>query len=448
MSSSDRITTHPTTTPIAGSNRRSLLTRGLVVAAGGAAAVVGSTSGATPASATTTDTLLDQGGAVFNAKAYGAVGDGTSDDTAAINSTIAAAVADGGGVVFLPQGAYLVSGTLSVDTDGISLVGAGRGATVIKTTGYTSGDILHFDTVRKCSVRQLSINAESHRSSGAAIHLDSSEEVYVQDIDMTRQFAGCIVDGGGVLQYIDRGYWTSFTNGGVGIWINASNSNDTMISNITMDQNETTGSGVSGVRIQGSQAVWMRDCDIIRMETGLLIDPPAGETVSWLFFTSCAFDTCRGPGIEINPASTAHACKGIEFVNCWTATSQYSDGVHVAGEVDGLQLIGHRSFQNAGHGVIVNGPARNVSIDACAAAGNGNPNGGTGGFTFAGGATDFAVRNCRTGLHAALPNTQDHGIRVTSDCDRYVITSNHTLGNLTAGITDNGGPNKVVANNL
>lgn len=45
----------------------------------------------------------------FNVRHYGALGNGTTDDTLAIQSAINAAVTAGGGTVYLPYGAYLVS---------------------------------------------------------------------------------------------------------------------------------------------------------------------------------------------------------------------------------------------------------------------------------------------------------------------------------------------------
>src|ERR1700742_223443 len=44
---------------------------------------------------------------VFNAKIYGATGDGTTIDSPAINKAIEAASAAGGGTVLLPSGTYL-----------------------------------------------------------------------------------------------------------------------------------------------------------------------------------------------------------------------------------------------------------------------------------------------------------------------------------------------------
>jgi len=81
-------------------------------------------------------TLLDKGGQVFNVKAYGAVGNGSTDDTTAIQSAITAAQTAGGGVVFFPTGTYLVTPTaspaLAITTNEITLRGTGKFSSVIK----------------------------------------------------------------------------------------------------------------------------------------------------------------------------------------------------------------------------------------------------------------------------------------------------------------------------
>jgi hypothetical protein len=48
-------------------------------------------------------TLLDKGSTVFNVKAFGAIGDGTTNDTAAVTSTISALNAAGGGYCYFPK---------------------------------------------------------------------------------------------------------------------------------------------------------------------------------------------------------------------------------------------------------------------------------------------------------------------------------------------------------
>src|SRR5207247_8599000 len=53
--------------------------------------------------------LEDRGGQVYNVRAYGAVGDGVTNDRRAIQSAIDAAEAAGFGIVYFPPGTYMVS---------------------------------------------------------------------------------------------------------------------------------------------------------------------------------------------------------------------------------------------------------------------------------------------------------------------------------------------------
>jgi hypothetical protein len=66
----------------------------------------------------------------YNVKAYGAVGDGVTDDTAEIQAAITAASSAGGGSVFFPPGVYIGNVTLAA---GVYLVGSTPGF------GYLAG---------------------------------------------------------------------------------------------------------------------------------------------------------------------------------------------------------------------------------------------------------------------------------------------------------------------
>src|SRR5881296_1424040 len=76
--------------------------------------------------------------ATYNVKSstYGAVGNGSTDDTAAINAAIAAAVAAGGGIVDIPAGTFKLTSALTAASK-VTLRGAGVDVTVLQQSSTT-----------------------------------------------------------------------------------------------------------------------------------------------------------------------------------------------------------------------------------------------------------------------------------------------------------------------
>ena len=107
-------------------------------AGGGVAAVIGSfflRSGTGQAwlktgAANTAWAQLQQSYAWYSVKDYGAIGDGVTDDTAAIQAALNACNTAGGGCVYVPRGTFLATQLSMAGMANVILMGSGTGSTI------------------------------------------------------------------------------------------------------------------------------------------------------------------------------------------------------------------------------------------------------------------------------------------------------------------------------
>jgi hypothetical protein len=76
---------------------------------------------------------------IYNARAYGAAGDGVADDTTAIGLAIAAARSGGGGTVYLPSGTYKTTSTLLLNASDVAILGVDAEIIFAPTAPIVSG---------------------------------------------------------------------------------------------------------------------------------------------------------------------------------------------------------------------------------------------------------------------------------------------------------------------
>ena len=118
-----------------------------------------------------------QGAEVFNVKApaYGATGDGTTNDTAAIQAAIDAAELVAG-TVFFPVGTYSV-GALTLNSDGVNLVGASWGS-IIKLRASTNNHLITVDNASRCGVHNLKLDGnKANNTAGSCVLVLSNTAV-------------------------------------------------------------------------------------------------------------------------------------------------------------------------------------------------------------------------------------------------------------------------------
>ena len=169
-----------------------------------------------PSDATLNATLYN------DVKTYGAVGDGSNDDTSAIQAALDDSTPYG--IVAFPAGTYKITSTLSMNTRGQQMVGSGYvGA------GVTGGNI---STILKAgNFHAIKINHGEQVVSNLHIKGDTSnggDGITVEQIKVTIQNVMCYAHGGSGIR-IGRNsnncnYWNMYNvncsnNGGAGLYI-------------------------------------------------------------------------------------------------------------------------------------------------------------------------------------------------------------------------------------
>jgi hypothetical protein len=127
-------------------------------------------------------------GAVFNVLDYGASPSATAAvNTAAINATITAAVAAGGGTVYIPTGTYLTNAAIVVKTN-INLLGDGPFNSIIRKTaayaGVSAGTISPSVPCRTFSV--VGIGMESQDFGGNGFDFQDCAYFNIDNLSVTR----------------------------------------------------------------------------------------------------------------------------------------------------------------------------------------------------------------------------------------------------------------------
>jgi hypothetical protein len=132
----------------------------------------------------------------LNVRAYGAKGDGVTDDTAAITAAITAAVP--GQVVYLPAGTYLLGGAggITLAAVGTRLTGDGPNATVIKIGSPFTGTAAITLDAEACAAENLTVAGPSSSTASNpaadAIYLNGRRFCRVRNVEFEYINGWCV----------------------------------------------------------------------------------------------------------------------------------------------------------------------------------------------------------------------------------------------------------------
>lgn len=398
---------------------------------------------------------------VVNVKDYGAIGNGSVDDTAAIQTTIAAASVSGG-IVFFPPGTYKITSGLTITTSGVSLVGAGAGASIIQTPSGKEGVAMLIigDGVNTCAdvrISDLQFLGVTQKTANAAIKLQKCFRTHLERLRMQNQYRGIHV-------YNSTGTWISSTDlrdsseNGIVYESTLGNGFDCYLTNVLADNPVVSNNG-SGILWLGGENFVIHNCDFEHYVTGFNAAPPTGQQCRFGFFSAAEFDTCSDNGIKITNQSGGDVV-GLTFTTCWSGTAT-NYGVLVdgggSGVLQGVRFVGHKSLHNGLAGFRL-AAGLDIVLSNCDIVGNSQTSANSrSGIEIASGMTSgsFSIIGCRSSNGWQQGNTQSNGINFDSgtytsgqivDCDLRNNTNNALALNGATGtlhIANNQGHNPV-----
>lgn len=409
---------------------------------------------------------------IYNVKSYGAVGNGSTDDSSAVQNAINAAGAAGGGTVYFPFGNYKIGSGISWTYSGIHILGAGTTATII-TVGFASGNAISVGTSTTnpgdCSIEKLSIRNSITRTSGAQINLINTYNFIIRDLQTDNDTYGsyCEIN---VDNYNISGNTVQF-----GLTLDSVNLRGTNNSTygVVLGQNSTSGP---------VQEFWINNCQIYQYSIGLYLFnvgglfinstdigncnygiktyPSSGMVVQGVFANNLLCDASQSIGLYMT--TNGGNCNIWVLSNCetnYTGSGTSNHGIVIdqgSGVISGIQFVNHQAVINGGDGILIQS-GREITIVNPQVSGNSRNNSGSKhGIEFAANVSYFSVIGGFSGLGDnqasgwSSNNTQGYGIIVNSgSSDYYNIIGVLLNGNQSGGYSDSGsGSHKNVVYNL
>ena len=355
----DTSTSTSTDASTGGSTRRRMFLRGAATGLAGAAIAVGTT---TPAAA---DTPSDW----FDVKEHGAAGDGSTDDTAAVQAAIDAAATAGGGTVYFPGGKYLVkpSGStpaLSVTANNIRLVGANSKAAMLVKGG--NGILLRISGAgadktgathrRYCSVDNLGFNGNG--KTGLLLELYYTDNCYFRDVFMSSNQDICI----DAVEFWDSRFYNLVIESSSGP------AGSTAHPNIWLRNTSTATAGAWGHSTDNINQIHFTGCRLEAFGTGALwiTQGPAGtNNPNGIHLTDCKFETSQmqgGPHLKVDAS-----CKHVHASNIYAFAGGFASGYSTAQNIIAWAGIAS-SLENV---LIANGATATVNSGVDLYAGSG-----------------------------------------------------------------------------
>lgn len=422
---------------------------------------------------------------VYNITVYGAVGDwnGTTgtDNTTAMQAAINAANAAGGGIVFVPTGAYKISSALTLYSD-IIIMGAGASALNLFTSGSTivqstlNADIFTTGTlaggggaVYACAIRDINLTYSGGLGSptgGAAIRLAYCQVAWIERVYISTCYDG-IVFGADTASPPSNpvvALWIWVRDCVVAGVVNSAFVVSGNTANLDIQSNLCFGYGGNSGNSQVMTLTPLAYCDVMYFRfndcesfgNGMLLQATSSTVLSGVgpgmsdsYIEGNIFDACGAGPCLLFSSSNRGAFGRFKCTGNWCTESGSTQSAVViqavgTGVVKDITLRGNFFSSSGSYGLAItgSGPPSDIEISdnqfyGCNAIGGG-------GLTIATG-TRVHVRDNMMSTYAGAPNNYG-GIAIASGVTAYIIEGNDVRNAASYGIS-NSAPTQGLARN-
>ena len=299
-----------------------------------------------------------------NVKQFGALGNGSTDDTASLQAALTAA--SGGGSVFIPSGTYIISADLLVPSNCL-IIGAGR-SSILKAAAGTNANVLNLTSVSHVTISDIVIDGNKANVAVLGIqytHLSGIFLTLSDDITITRCYihdcavSGIMANGGcSNLMITQNRLVACYDNQ---IYIRAKDiAPYTICTNVTVSGNVCTGGSFSGV--QGLGSTYITFANNVCTGNGPTMAQGDGVGSEGCSHITIASNVCANNGIQgVNVRGTTET-GGNQISSYVTVTGNECSGqTSTNGDAGGISITDTDTIVVSGNLVYNNGFGINIT---------------------------------------------------------------------------------------
>ena len=380
-------------------------------------------------------------------KWFGATGNGSTDDTAAIQACLTASA---NRMVYFPPGNYHYT-ALSLPT-GCGIRGSGVQATFLTCTA-TNGTIT---VLGPCVISDIAFTSPTPRVAGPTVSCQGND-IQFRNIAASNYFlfaqVGALspssVEAVGA-RFTDSDFFSPAIGPGSGaIYL-------LNYGNAVVERCIITGPSVGqqpdyGIRLDNGDTAIVNNNNISAHGYALIFETAAGENAYATQVSNCVLDSAGAisGGSHASGLGMAQAgnIEDAQFSNCWFGLSSGGCGALLSpsgGTIRGIDFSGCKFVGNAIDGLSLSGSG---VISICVSGGDATANANAG-IDILNGATDITITGVRAG-NTDGRGSQNIGINLTGAAANCLVVGNNCHGNANSGLVNTAtGTNNTVANNV